>query len=537
MSILPTSLGVTIGSRSRGGEPVVEDVSYGAIVDQWITSGNASGDQLTRITQLQANAAGPNYIVKYHMDYTKVLEDAIKSTVYDLASSVFFYSGSLDLRVDVTAQDPSLQQGNVWNVRGLLSGKGLESGAYYRIICSPDTQGAILAGVYISPKTDFSGSVRVDVGDAVVINKDGGFDLIDNAETSLTSNNADLIVVPGAVQGQFDLAINNTGPYANALAGSLTSVMNDGKAYADTKKAEAIAASNAYTDSSVATLDAAVTARDDSVRADLNASISAETSRATAAEASLTSDLGAETTRATAAEGVLRSDLDAEVTRATAAESALTADLSSEVSRAQTAELSLRSDLTSEVGRATAAESSLSTALATESSRALAAETSLAADLAAELVRAQAAEAAAESSVVAEQTRATGVETQLQADLSSEIATRIAKDASTDADLAAETSRATGAEGVLTASISSLASNVSLSMQSTAQRLKVLEAFVYATEQFIQISENGTSVMDFSNTLGAMGWPSSSSVDVAAGSYSATANAFADDSNPIVYSF
>ena len=65
---------------------------------------------------------------------------------------------------------------------------------------------------------------------------------------------------------------------------------------------------------------------DGRINANANA-ITAEVTRATAAEGKLTDDLSAEVTRATAAEGKLTDDLSAEVTRATAAEGKLTDDL------------------------------------------------------------------------------------------------------------------------------------------------------------------------------------------------------------------
>jgi len=200
--------------------------------------------------------------------------------------------------------------------------------------------------------------------------------------------------------------------------------------------------------------------------------------------------------------------------------------------------------ITTENGRAVAAENALSTALTTESSRALAAESTLSTDLAAEIVRALAAEAATQAEVDAEETRAFGVETGLRTDLDNEIAARIAADAVSTTAVSNERARALAAEGVLTASVSTLASNVGKSMESTVQRLKILEQFVYVTEQFIQVSQDGSSVMDFSNTLGAMGWPANSTVDVTAAdavtalpSMSATSNAFADAANPVVYTF
>ena len=66
--------------------------------------------------------------------------------------------------------------------------------------------------------------------------------------------------------------------------------------------------------------------------------------------------------------------MSAEVTRAEAAEAKLTADLSAEVTRAEAAEKVLTDDLASEVSRAEATETALQTNINTENKRAVAAE-------------------------------------------------------------------------------------------------------------------------------------------------------------------
>lgn len=73
--------------------------------------------------------------------------------------------------------------------------------------------------------------------------------------------------------------------------------------------------------------------------------LSAEASRAVAAEGQLVSDLSAEVTRAKAAEKANSDAITAEAGRATAAEGQLTSDLAAEVTRAETAEAAIKSDL------------------------------------------------------------------------------------------------------------------------------------------------------------------------------------------------
>jgi Coiled stalk of trimeric autotransporter adhesin len=104
------------------------------------------------------------------------------------------------------------------------------------------------------------------------------------------------------------------------------------------------------------------------------AAITAEVTRATAAEAALGADIAAEVTRATTAEGVLQTAITAETTRATTAEGALQAAITSEVTRATNAETALNTAITAEVTRATAAEAALQSAVTAEVTRATAAE-------------------------------------------------------------------------------------------------------------------------------------------------------------------
>ena len=232
----------------------------------------------------------------------------------------------------------------------------------------------------------------------------------------------------------------------------------------------------------------------------LESGLSAEISRATAAEGELASDIAAETSRATTAEGVLDGKITteknraesaeanlsnqigsandaiaAEVTRATAAEASLRSDLTSEVNRAQSAETALGgridgvvSDLAAEVTRATGVEGTLASLTTDVKTNLVAAinEVDARADAAAAAVateasRAQAAEAQLSSDIAAEASRAAGVEGSLAA-LTTDVKTNLVAainevDAHADANasaIAAETSRATAAEADLAGDIS-----------------------------------------------------------------------------------
>lgn len=217
----------------------------------------------------------------------------------------------------------------------------------------------------------------------------------------------------------------------------------------------------------------------DGVAADLVS----ETSRATAAEQAIAADLAQEVTdRQTAITSLnnsLSQDILTEKTRAEGVEASLAQDILTEQSRAQTAENdlqgqitqevtdrqnaitslsgSLSADITAEVNRATAAELALSQDISAEASARQSADTQLASDITAEETRAMAAEASLSSAisaeesariaaVSAEQSRAEGAESQLASDIAAEESARIAA-------VSAEQARAEAAEAQLSADL------------------------------------------------------------------------------------
>ena len=247
----------------------------------------------------------------------------------------------------------------------------------------------------------------------------------------------------------------------------------------------------------------------DAVASAASSAVSAEETRALAAEALLQSnidgvaaDLVTETSRAMGAEQAIAADLAQEVTdrqtaitslnnslsqdiltektRAEGVEASLAQDILTEQSRAQTAENDLQSqitqevtdrqnaitslsgslsaDITAEVNRATAAELSLSQDISAEASARQSADTQLASDISAEETRAMGAEASLSSAisqeasdraaaVSAEQSRAEGAEMQLASDIAAEESARIAA-------VSAEQTRAEAAEAQLASDLS-----------------------------------------------------------------------------------
>jgi hypothetical protein len=144
---------------------------------------------------------------------------------------------------------------------------------------------------------------------------------------------------------------------------------------------------------------------------DTNATaITAETTRASAAESANAANIVAETTRASAAENTNAADTASETTRASAAESANAANIAAETTRASAAESTNAADIAAETTRASATESANAANIASETTRASAAENNNAADIASETTRASAAESANAANIAAETTRASAAE-------------------------------------------------------------------------------------------------------------------------------
>ena len=150
-------------------------------------------------------------------------------------------------------------------------------------------------------------------------------------------------------------------------------------------------------------LDAAAAGNVTSAVSNIQNSISAEETRALAAETTLQSNIDAELQRALIVEGLLQTNLNIELLRAVAAEGLLQSNLDTEALRAQAAEALLQSNLDTEALRAREAEGVLLSNLDAEALRAQAAEALLQSNANAaiydETQRAMAAESLVQSSL------------------------------------------------------------------------------------------------------------------------------------------
>ena len=150
-----------------------------------------------------------------------------------------------------------------------------------------------------------------------------------------------------------------------------TSVRTDMTALINSGDAATLASSKAYTDGKVDQLESADSDHSAGIAANA-AAISAEETRATAAEGVLTSDLAAEVTRATGAESDLQDAIDAEVVRATGEEQRIEAKLDNVISNTDSAALDSLTEIVSEFqkvdGEISALVASNTTAISNEAS-------------------------------------------------------------------------------------------------------------------------------------------------------------------------
>ena len=211
----------------------------------------------------------------------------------------------------------------------------------------------------------------------------------------------------------------------------------------------------------------------DAVASTASGAVSAEETRALAAEAALqlaidgvASDLSDEIARATAAEQAIAGDLATEVTdRQTAItnlNTALSADILAEQTRAEGAEAGLAQDILDEQTRAQGVEADLQTQITAEVAARESAITSLSSSLSAD--------------ITAEVNRATAAESDLASDISDEASARQSADTALAGDIADEETRALAAESALSSSISTEVSDRQAAVSAEQSRAELAES-------------------------------------------------------------
>jgi hypothetical protein len=481
---MPTINGVTI-NPSASPKTVASSSYYGSIVSTWAAEGvKSSAEQ----ANLNALAQSGGFAVKYHMDYTRVLEDAISKQIQAAASKVFRYTGQIDLAYH-------LDGGNLTNAINEFA--NVDIGSWINIV---NTSGVSTASkIYDVGAGPFS----LQGGDALLVKSKTPLlvDVVEDSKSVVASKPVDLsITVERNADGEYVLSVSDT--YKTSVATDIATAVSNAAATQATNNTGFTNAINAEKD------------RAEAAELVLRNNLATEASTSRAKELELQQNITAEMTRAMGIEGGLRTDVDAEAARALAAEGVLDGKIGTETTRATTAEGVLTTNLAAEVTRATGAEGALNSAIAAEVTRALSAEGALSTAIAAETTarttaleqefadRATGDQVNADA-IYAERQRALGIEGPLRTDLDAEISNRQTAVSGVVSSLATETSNRTSADSALSAKITSVNAALSALILAADERLDILEAFVAQTEQFVQLSD-GSSVLDFSGSLAAL---------------------------------
>ena len=210
----------------------------------------------------------------------------------------------------------------------------------------------------------------------------------------------------------------------------------------------------------------------DAVASTAAGAVSAEETRALAAEAALqlaidgvAGDLTTETSRATAAENAIAADLAQEITdrenAITSLNNSLSQDILTEKTRAETAEAAIAGDLLDEVSRAQAAENDLQSQITQEVTDRQTAITSLSGTLSAAITTEEQARISADDA--------------LDGRIDTEISDREAAITTVTGLINDEESRAMAAEGVLTSAISQEASDRQAAVSAEQARAELAE--------------------------------------------------------------
>jgi len=166
-------------------------------------------------------------------------------------------------------------------------------------------------------------------------------------------------------------------------------------------------------------LDSAASGNVSTSVSNLSNALTAEETRALAAEGVLQSNINAEEARALAAEALVQTNVDAEYERALAAEVVLQGSIDTEALRAQGAENAIQASIDAEGSRALGAESALETLISDESGRALAAESVLQSSIDSQIASLT---TSSDEAVSAEEARAIAEELRIEGKVDAEIA-------------------------------------------------------------------------------------------------------------------
>lgn len=238
LAALPGAPTVTAVSKPAVALPTTANgnslAAYGSIVKEYLEASRPTDATAGAEYDALKSPAG-RMVVKFHMDYTRVLEAALAAKVNTAVNSAFKYVEAIGLG---TAAAPSVE-GNPHTLSFAVSSATVEKGSYFK------TTGGFFDRRYALSITgtglSSAQSVTVTSGDALVWNG-ASFDILASIDSA---------VVVGGDSGQpADPYLNIT---SDASSGTYTIHFN-GEKVADkiaTAKSEAITDANSYTDTAV----------------------------------------------------------------------------------------------------------------------------------------------------------------------------------------------------------------------------------------------------------------------------------------------
>jgi len=461
--------------KQKNGTKVTDPAYYGSIVSSYVNRPNLPQPQAANVTTLNNYVNSNGVAVKYHSDYTRVLEDALQAYVVSATSQIMFYAGTIDLyTMLLTKPQGENKNPNTLGGRAPLttadgSRTGKDSGAYYRVTYSGNDYDGT---TYYIRVTDEQAALGVTPGDAVVINRNGAFDLFDARDAQIVTGEATALAVAyDAATNKYSVSVVSSwvgttaivstvsAAQANAASTAIGSAYSTAWSFKEKERIDRVSMdgslqlsingviSDNITQASTARgLVTAEASTSRGVESTLSTTIGNETSTARGLETEISHALSAEISNARVYEGVLSSSVGA-----------LSSGLSNEISTARGQNTVVSTALSTVIGNESTHYSEVSVTAAAVSS-----------NLSKEIDRAEGVEKTLSISIATLSTNAASRVTTSNESLSTAIGHRISADDSLSTYIGNETSTARGKEAELSINITNTSTNV-VNAASTAQ--------------------------------------------------------------------
>lgn len=532
---------------------------YGSIVKEWMEKPAPTNEakQKNYTTLLSAATSGSGYAVKFHSDYTRVLEDALSEYVVAKTSQIMFYMGALDVSTVVNLTNGGKL--DVWAAGFASPPAG--PGAYFRITRSPVPPTAGATASQLSTHTweqqrpvkiwlkEEVNAVEVLPGNSVVVNSNGEFELFGANDAKIiggeysTNVHGGVFVSQDAASEVYTLTLNPEWmgtrisseilTSANTLSTNAktlsTNISTNVSALASTTSSDATAlstslstnaaslASRVSTDADSLSTSVATKANTLSTDVSRNASTLAATvsSDASSLSTSVSTNLS---TQLSATAATVSSDATALSTSVSTSAASLASKVSSDASSLSTSVAqNLSTQLSSSVATVSSDASALSSSVST-SAASLAATVSSDASSLSTSVYSRASELSTSVSTSISSSSSSAVSTSLSSAhvISSNVSTQasaLAATVSSDATSLSTNVRTTITNHISTERSTALSNDVYLQQQvtriaesfnsttrSTIERMQIVEAFIATTEQFVQQTSDNV-VLNFSSSF------------------------------------